>query len=165
MRRFLLTLTLVAGAAVPAFATTATTASAGTNPTGYFVVGDVSAASAGNHVEFWGAQWAKDNTLSGGSASAAFKGYAVTVDDPNCPQHWTADPGNSTPPPASVDGDIVVIVTSHATKSGNTISGDIVKFVRVHTDGGYEGNPGHAGTGVVGDTIAVGSCNDNNGNL
>jgi hypothetical protein len=35
------------------------------------------------------------------------------------------------------------------TKSGPIISGDIPKMVIVHTDPGYEPNPGHAGTGTV----------------
>ena len=33
-------------------------------------------AVVGAAVTFWGAQWSKSNTLSGGSASASFKGFA-----------------------------------------------------------------------------------------
>jgi hypothetical protein len=42
-----------------------------------------------------------------------------------------------------------IIVSSHITKSGNTISGDIEHIVVVQTNPGYEPNPGHAGTGTV----------------
>src|SRR5262249_4773751 len=111
-------------------------------------VGDLS-ATLGSHVDFWGAQWWKDNALSGGTAPAAFKGYAARVDNPDCPTTWTSDPGNSVPPPATIGSDITVIVSSNITKSGPVISGDIVKVVTIHTDAGYDGNPGHAGTGTV----------------
>src|SRR6202040_2593590 len=42
---------------------------------GSFVIGDKNAA-IGNSVTFWGAQWAKVNSLSGGPAPASFKGFA-----------------------------------------------------------------------------------------
>ena len=41
---------------------------------GSFVIGDGNAA-VGQKVTFWGAQWSKLNTLSGGSAPASFKGF------------------------------------------------------------------------------------------
>jgi hypothetical protein len=46
--------------------------------TSFFVVGDQSAGAptVGTSVQFWGAQWAKVNKLSGGPAPASFKGYA-----------------------------------------------------------------------------------------
>jgi hypothetical protein len=111
-----------------------------TSPDGYFVVGDLS-ATVGSHVDFWGAQWWKDNAISGGDAPAAFKGYAAHVNDLDCPTQWTSDPGNSVPPPPTVGSDITVLVTSHVTKSGPVISGDIVKLLNVHTDPGYEATP------------------------
>jgi len=40
-------------------------------------------------------------------------------------------------------------VASAAKKSGNTISGNIVKIVIVKTDPGYESASGHAGTGKI----------------
>src|SRR5207245_10880832 len=46
----------------------------GTSVGGNFVIGDGNSA-VGTHVTFWGAQWAKLNTLSGGDAPAAFKGF------------------------------------------------------------------------------------------
>jgi hypothetical protein len=66
-----------------------------------------------------------------------------------CGVGWSTDPGNSTPPPASIGPYIAVIVSSQITKSGSTISGDTVHILIVKTDPGYEGNPGHAGTGTI----------------
>jgi uncharacterized repeat protein (TIGR01451 family) len=116
---------------------------------GSFVIGDQNAA-VGTSVTFWGAQWAKENSLSGGSAPRSFKGFAENPTTPSCGASWSADPGNSTPPP---DGPLptfmAVIVTSSADKSGSTISGNTVHIVIVKTDPGYDANPGHAGTGTV----------------
>jgi hypothetical protein len=42
-----------------------------------------------------------------------------------------------------------VLVASEVSKSGATISGDIVRIVVAQTDFGYAPNPGHAGTGTV----------------
>jgi hypothetical protein len=44
---------------------------------------------------------------------------------------------------------INVIATSSASQSGSTIQGNNRKIVVVRTDPGYDGNPGHAGTGTV----------------
>src|SRR5262249_27081233 len=45
---------------------------------GAFVLGDQSAGT-GSSQEFWGAQWANLNNLSGGAARDAFKGFAATL--------------------------------------------------------------------------------------
>ena len=118
-------------------------------PTG-FVIGDLDAV-VGNHVTFWGAQWARQNRLSGGTAPASFKGFANSPDPdpPACGGTWQSNPGNSSGPPESVPDDITVIVSSLITKSGPMISGDVPEMVIVHTDPGYSPNPGHAGTGTV----------------
>jgi predicted RecA/RadA family phage recombinase len=42
-----------------------------------------------------------------------------------------------------------VIVTSAVTQSGSVISGDVVAVATVTPNPGYEGDPGHAGTGTV----------------
>jgi hypothetical protein len=42
-----------------------------------------------------------------------------------------------------------VIVSSAVAKSGPTMSGNVFKIVVVTTNPGYEGNPGHHGTGTV----------------
>lgn len=119
---------------------------------GAFVVGDRSAAGA---VTFWGSQWAKTNSLSGGSAPSAFKGFALKVPSPaRCGSTWTTDPGNSSPPPAApLPAYMGVIVTSSTGKSGPAISGNIAHIVVVKTNPGYGPNPGHAGTGTVVATV------------
>jgi len=117
---------------------------------GDFVIGDLTYAANPPSVTFWGAQWWKLNSLSGGSAPAAFKGFEDSPAAPTCGQGWTTDPGNSTPPPAGpLPPYIVVIVSSKITQSGSTISGDTQHLVVVQTNSGYQGNPGHAGTGPI----------------
>jgi hypothetical protein len=115
---------------------------------GAFVLGDNNAA-IGTTVTFWGAQWWKDEVLSGGLAPAAFKGYADSA-TATCGQTWTTLPGNSSSAPTSVSGLVPMVVASHITQDGNAISGDTAEVVLVQVDGtGYESNPGHAGTGTV----------------
>jgi hypothetical protein len=115
-----------------------------------FVIGDRSAV-VGRKVTFWGAQWAKSNSLSGGAAPSSFKGYAnaPSSNPPACGGTWKSDPGNSSQPPDSVASFIKVIVSSSITKSGSTISGNIPETAVIKTDPGYAPNPGHAGTGTV----------------
>ena len=117
---------------------------------GTFAVGDGNAA-IGTAVTFWGARWAADNTLSGGSAPASFKGFAgeTKTTPPSCGTDYKAKPGNSGDPPASVPSFMAVAVSSKAKKSGSTITGDIVHIVIVQTDAGYSDNPGHPGTGTI----------------
>jgi uncharacterized repeat protein (TIGR01451 family) len=116
---------------------------------GNFVIGDRNAA-IGTNVTFWGAQWWKLNSLSGGAAPAAFKGFETTPATAACGTNWTTGPGNSPPPPAGpLPSLIAVIVSSSINKSGATISGDTVQVVLVQTNPGYQPNPGHAGTGKV----------------
>jgi uncharacterized repeat protein (TIGR01451 family) len=118
-------------------------------PGGNFVIGDGNAA-AGTSVTFWGAKWAKLNSLSGGDAPAAFKGFETTPATVTCGTNWTTRPGNSPPPPAGpLPSFMAVIVSSSIDKSGPTISGDTVHMVVVQTNPGYAPNPGHAGTGTV----------------
>jgi Bacterial Ig-like domain (group 3) len=123
---------------------------------GSFVVGDGTATGS---VTFWGSQWWKKNVLSAGNAQAvdpgAFKGFAASPSSPQCGGTWSTAPGNSTPPPAGpLPAYMAVIVTSRNAKApGRVITGDIVHVVVVKTDAGYDGNPGHAGTGTVVATI------------
>jgi hypothetical protein len=125
---------------------------------GMFVVGDLSAA-VGDHVTFWGAQWWKDNSLSGGPAPASFKGFADNVSTELCDgSSWWTRPGDSSFPPATLPDTIPVIVASTVTKSGPVISGDDVTVMLVAPDPGYESNPGHPGTGtIVGSGCGVGN--------
>ena len=114
---------------------------------GAFVVGDRSAVGP---VTFWGAQWWRLNTLSGGAAPAAFKGFASAPASPACGVNWTTAPGNSPPPPAGpLPALMGVIVSGSISQSGSTISGNTVHIVIVQTNPGYDANPGHAGTGTV----------------
>jgi hypothetical protein len=115
--------------------------------TGLFVIGDRDAV-VGQHVTFWGAQWWKKNHLSGGTAPASFKGFANCANPP-CGGTWISDPGNSSHPPDTVPADMTVIVSSLITKSGPIESGNIPMMVTIHTDPGYQPNPGHEGTGTV----------------
>jgi hypothetical protein len=115
-----------------------------------FVIGDLNAV-VGNHVTFWGADWARQNSLSGGPAPNSFKGFAnsPTPNPPACGGTWTSDPGNSSGPPNAVAPYITVIVSSSITQSGSTISGNIPELVVVKTGPGYAPKPGHPGTGTV----------------
>jgi hypothetical protein len=115
-----------------------------------FVIGDKNAV-VGKSVTFWGAQWDKVNSLSGGAAPAAFKGFAnkTSTTPPSCGATWTTRPGDSSKPPSSVPSFMAVIAASSITKSGATISGNIRAIVIVKTDPGYAPDPGHPGTGTV----------------
>jgi hypothetical protein len=114
-----------------------------------FVIGDGN-AQLGSHVTFWGAQWSKLNSLSGGAAPASFKGFANTLAEAKCGSSWSTDPGNSSDPPvAPLPGLIEAIASAHIVKSGRTISGDVAAVVLISTEPGYGPNPGHAGTGTV----------------
>jgi len=116
---------------------------------GSFVISDHNAA-VGSSVTFWGAQWAKDNTLSGRAAPRSFKGFTEDPRTPTCGLDWSTDPGNSTPPPSGpLPAFMGVIVTSSATKTGSIISGNSIHIVVVQTNAGYAPDPGHAGTGKV----------------
>ena len=135
-------------AAACALACLAAAAPAGA-ATSSFVIGNEEAV-LGNHVTFWGAKWAKLNSLSGGAAPASFKGFANELAEPKCGSSWTTDPGNSSDPPEEpLPGLIEAVAASHISKSGRTISGDVTAVVLVETEPGYGPNPGHAGTGTV----------------
>jgi hypothetical protein len=116
---------------------------------GAFVIGDGNSA-VGSAVTFWGAQWWKLNTLSGGTAPASFKGFAESPATPTCGATWSSSPGNSSGPPAGpLPAFMGVIVSSSISKSGSQITGDVPHMVIVKTNPGYQNNPGHAGTGTV----------------
>lgn len=118
---------------------------------GAFVIANT-AAVLNRNVEFWGAQWAKNNHPSAGAAPNAFKGYAdiTTTTPPACGTTWSTRPGNSSKPPAApLPTDMVIIVSSHVTQRGSVITGNILHLVVVRVTPGYAPNPGHAGTGRV----------------
>jgi uncharacterized repeat protein (TIGR01451 family) len=118
-------------------------------PRGAFVVGDQGDTGA---VTFWGAQWAKDNSLTGGGASNSMKGFADSLSGtpPSCGSGWTTSGGNSAAPPAGpLPSYMAVLVSSSIGKSGPTISGSVGSIVIVKTDPGYAPDPGNNGTGTV----------------
>jgi surface-anchored protein len=122
---------------------------------GSFVVGDRSAAVVGNQVTFWGAQWAKSNSLSGGPTPDSFEGFENGLASPSCGARWSSSPANSPHPPDSVPQLMSVVVASDVSQSGSTESGNVRAIAIVQVDPGYGPNPGHAGTGKV---LAVTRC-------
>jgi hypothetical protein len=107
-------------------------------------------------VEWWGSNWWKENSLSGGPAPSAFKGFAETASSPpECSKEWTTNTGNSSGPPATVPEYMEVIGASKITQSGSTITGNAPKLAVVKTNPGYLPDPGHKGTGKV---VAVVDC-------
>jgi hypothetical protein len=124
---------------------------------GAFTLGDGTVASAepSDAVTWWGPEWATENSLSGGGAPPAFKGFAATVALPTstppaaCGGPWSTRPGNSSSPPATVPSYMGVLVTANVAKSGSTISGDTTGIVVVATEPGYGPAPGHRGRGPI----------------
>ena len=115
---------------------------------GGFAIGDRS-STTGATVTFFGSQWEKANSLSGGAAPSAYKGFATAPGTPpRCGGTFTADPGNSGAPPASVPSYMGTLVTSKVTKSGSNLTGTVVKIVVVQT-ASYDASPGKGGTGKV----------------
>jgi hypothetical protein len=116
-----------------------------------FVISDLDPHAIGQIVNFWGAQWWKNNptSLTSDNGWESFKGFADTHGN-TCGQTWSSDPGNSAPPPPPPLADFIdIIVTNVVHKDGNVLSGNIVQIIRVHQDGNYDNNPGHAGNGAV----------------
>ncbi len=114
---------------------------------GSFVIGDTNAV-VGQQVTFWSSQWEKTNTLSGSGQLPGFKGFAGST-VPNPPAAGGTWSSAGVTPPPTVPAYMAVIATSSADKSGSDFSGNVVKIVIVRVDPGYEGSPGHDGTGTV----------------
>jgi kumamolisin len=124
---------------------------------GAFALGNVTAAPPypSPTVTWWGNSWWQLNTLSGGTAPPAFKGFLGTVTLPTttpaniCTSPWTTTGGNSPPPTSGVPSYMGVVVTSKVNKSGTTLSGTYNHIVVVRINPGYAPNPGNAGTGTI----------------
>jgi uncharacterized repeat protein (TIGR01451 family) len=124
---------------------------------GAFALGNktVAAATPTSVVTWWADQWPKLNSLSGGTAPAAFKGFVSTVGLPTstppsaCGSAWTTETGNSAPPVSGIPSYMGVLVTSKVTSHGSTISGDVVHIVVVKTAPGYSPDPSGHGTGTI----------------
>ncbi len=127
--------------------------------TGAFVLGDntVATATTATTVTWWSNAWNLDNSLSGGPAPAAFKGFTGIVNTlPTkspadvCTGTWTSGGGNSPPPPSTVPSYMGVIVATKVAKApGSTITGNYVKIVVVKTNPGYAPGPMNEGTGTI----------------
>jgi alpha-tubulin suppressor-like RCC1 family protein len=113
--------------------------------TGAFVVGDKSASGS---VTFWSPQWSKDNTLSAGPAPATFKGFENGLVTPVCGASWTTTPGDSASAPTVRPSYMPVVVSGTITRSGSTVSGDVLHVVIVKTD------PATAGNDATGTVVA-----------
>jgi hypothetical protein len=145
-RAALVTLPLILGALI--FAPTAVA--------GSFTIGDRDAA-IGTSVTFWGAQWWKLNSLSGGEAPSSFKGWVNSFPTPACGLAWTSGTGNSSePPPAPLPEYVDVAVASKISQEGSVeTSATTPKVVLVRTNpayerkSGYQNDPGHEGVGTV----------------
>ena len=114
---------------------------------GTFVVADGNAA-VGGQVKFWGGDWASSNAVSGGTAPAAFKGFAPGSGSA-CVGSWSARPGGGSKPPATIPSYTAVLVTSSVTKQDAQINGNSVHVALVRTDSGYGPTPDQPGTGTV----------------
>lgn len=127
-------------------------------PIAVFVIGDSEPNDVGATVNFWGAQWWKNNQMSDtvSNGVASFKGYA-TAAAAVCGGTWESRPGNSDDPPTTIAADVAVVVTSTVIKHGSVIRGDIKRVVIVHHDGGYGPNPGHSGNGAVTSIVCDGA--------
>jgi uncharacterized repeat protein (TIGR01451 family) len=116
---------------------------------GAFVVGAGVENGVGSSVTFWGSRWNRANGFGQGRVDS-FKGFQNGgLAGLTCGDTWTSLPGNSTPPPETVPAYMRVVVSTSISKQGSVITGDVAKIVIVRTDPGYDGNPGHPGTGEV----------------
>jgi hypothetical protein len=115
---------------------------------GSMIVGDKDTAT-GMSVEFWGAQWSGLNSLSGGPAPDAFKGFAAVAPQ-TCGSGWSSDPGTSSMPPSgTLPSYMGVIASSAVVQSDSLIGGNAPIIIVVKTNSGYAPNAGHPGTGTV----------------
>jgi hypothetical protein len=107
-----------------------------------------SRSAIGSQVTYFGAQWSLANPLSGVWAPNSFKGFITAPGTPPaCGGSFSADPGDSGAPPASVPSYMGTIATSRVAKSGSNLTGDRAQIVVVRTDG--YGSLGSGGTGTV----------------
>lgn len=124
---------------------------------GAFVLGDRTVSSAGSStVTWWSDQWNAVNSLSGGIAPSALKGFAGSVSSlptktpaERCGSTFATTGGNSPPPTSGVPSYMGVLVASKATKSGSGVSGTFAKIVVVRVNPGYAPDPSHPGTGTI----------------
>lgn len=115
-----------------------------------FVISDNNAV-LNQKVNFWGAQWFRNNSAMGDSSLSSFKGFAnrSTTVPVWIGATWSSEGGNSSNPPAAVPLYMAVIASNSISKSGSTISGNVVRIVILKTDAGYGPDPSQSGNGTV----------------
>lgn len=116
---------------------------------GQFVVGDMVNMAGGVTVNFWGSQWSKNNSMSGGAGPSDFKGFEDGSALPMCGSTWTTHPGNSSNPPQTIPQYMMVIVSSSVQMNGSAITGNVKRIIVVQSNPGYGPSPGHWGSGQV----------------
>jgi hypothetical protein len=106
---------------------------------GAFVVGNSSAGNPtnGTDVTFYGQNWGKDNSFSGGNADSGLNGYVTSSGGYTCGATWSSSTKSTATPPSTIPGDMLVIVSSKVSESGTTVSGTILHIVVVAVDSGY----------------------------
>jgi hypothetical protein len=126
---------------------------------GAFVIGNLSAGNPtnGTSVDFYGNDWGRDNTFSGGAAPAGMNGYVQTAGGYSCGATWSTSTRTSVNPPSSIPNDMLVIVSNKVTQSGTTISGTILHIVVVAVSSGYSVTgmcqQGGEGLGTIVETV------------
>jgi hypothetical protein len=105
------------------------------------------AVRVGDRVTFWGSQWHKQVRRGDYDGGSSLKGWADHVSGSG----WSTGTGNSVSAPGSVADYVSVIVTTHVSKHGSTISGDVARRVVVRVDDAdrYDGRPGRSAGGTV----------------
>jgi hypothetical protein len=106
---------------------------------GAFVIGNVSAGNPTNgaSVDFYGQNWGRDNSFSGGSAPSGLNGYVQTSGGYACGATWSTSTKSTATPPSTIPNYMLVIVSAKVTQSGTTISGTIAHIVVVAVNSGY----------------------------
>jgi len=102
---------------------------------------------SGYHVQFWGAQWAKQVTAGDYGAHNDFKGWSGH----KTATGWSTKPGQTTEPPKTLPAYIGVIVATHTSKDGSADTGNVAEIVVLKVDDPtrYDDNPGHPAFGTV----------------
>ena len=118
-------------------------------PGGNFVIGDGN-DTVGTTATFWADDWNQRNSVSGGVAPSAFKGFANNpAGKTTCGGTWSTSGGNSPPPPSAMPTYTAMLSTDRVTKSGKTITGTKPSIVIVRVNPGYSPSPGKTGTAEV----------------
>lgn len=111
-------------------------------------------ATLGATVQFYGGDWSKQ--IDGKDARKGFEDFKGYIDGVQGGM-WTARSGDGTKPPKTVPEYIGVILTTSASKTKDTITGDVAGMAVVRVSGGddpkkprpYDGKLGDRGFGTV----------------